>query len=169
MRPAPKAAATRSTRRSSPHPRRAIPPCSPGSRRSRAAFSKRREAMKVAGKPMRTIWLEADGSTVGIIDQTRLPHALVTARLETLDDVAQAIRTMQVRGAPLTGAAYGVALAMRADARDAALEAACRTLLATRPTAVNLRWALEEMRRLLAPLPPPERAAAAFARAAAIC
>ena len=127
--------------------------------------------MKVAGKPMRTIWLEADGSTVGIIDQTRLPHALVTARLETLDDVAQAIRTMQVRGAPLIGAAaaYGVALAMRADARDAALEAACRTLLATRPTAVNLRWALEEMRRLLAPLPPPERAAAAFARAAAIC
>src|SRR6185437_11729471 len=112
------------------------PPCSPGSRRSRAAFSKRREAMKVAGKPMRTIWLEADGSAVGIIDQTRLPHALVTARLETLDDVAQAIRTMQVRGAPLIGAAaaYGVALAMRADARDAALEAACRTLLATRPT-----------------------------------
>jgi methylthioribose-1-phosphate isomerase len=127
--------------------------------------------MKVAGKPMRTIWLEEDGAAVGIIDQTRLPHALVTARLQTLDDAARAIRTMQVRGAPLIGAAaaYGVALAMRASASDAALAAACRTLLATRPTAVNLRWALEEMRRLLSPLPAVERAAAAFARAAAIC
>src|ERR1700757_4003226 len=101
--------------------------------------------MRVAGRAMRTIWLEADSTSVGIIDQTLLPHRLVTRSLETLDQAAEAIRSMQVRGAPLIGAAaaYGVALAMRADASDAALEAACGTLLATRPTAVNLRWAIE--------------------------
>src|SRR5258707_9531678 len=105
--------------------------------------------MKVGGTTMRSIWLEPDGWAVGIIDQTRLPHALVTARLTTLDGAAHAIRAMLVRGAPLIGAAaaYGVALAMRADASDAALEAACRSLLATRPTAVNLRWAIAEMRQ----------------------
>src|SRR5579862_5467933 len=126
--------------------------------------------MKVGGKPMRTIWLEADGATVGIIDQTRLPHALVMAKLQTLAEAAYAIKAMQVRGAPLIGAAaaYGVALAMRAEASDAALEAACRTLLATRPTAVNLRWALAEMRQLLLTLPLGERVAAAYTRAAQI-
>ena len=77
---------------------------------------------------------------------------------------------MLVRGAPLIGAtaAYGMALAMRADASDAALDQAYDTLIATRPTAINLKWALDEMRRVLRPLPPSERAAAAYARAAAI-
>ncbi len=127
--------------------------------------------MKVAGKAMRTIWLEDDGVSVGIIDQTRLPHALVTARLRTLEEVAHAIRAMQVRGAPLIGAAaaYGVALAMRADAEDPALDLACRSLFATRPTAVNLHWAVEEMRRTLLPVPEAQRAAKAYARAAEIC
>jgi methylthioribose-1-phosphate isomerase len=127
--------------------------------------------MRVNGKPMRTIWLEADGHTVGIIDQTKLPHELVIVRLATLADAAHAIRAMLVRGAPLIGAAaaYGVALAMREDASDLALEKACRVLLATRPTAVNLRWALEEMRALLAPLAEPSRAAAAYTRAGEIC
>ena len=94
---------------------------------------------------MRTIW--ASGDLVEILDQTQLPRELAVRQLRTSDDVAHAIRTMQVRGAPLIGAAaaYGVWLAMRADASDAALEAACRTLLSTRPTAVNLRWALETM------------------------
>jgi methylthioribose-1-phosphate isomerase len=126
--------------------------------------------MKVLGNPMRTIWLEPDGA-VGIIDQTRLPHELVTARLTTLRDAAQAIRAMLVRGAPLIGAtaAYGVALAMRADASDAALDEACRVLLKTRPTAVNLRWALEDMAAVLRPLAPAARAEAALARAAEIC
>src|ERR1700688_227221 len=112
--------------------------------------------MKVSGTPMRTIWLEPDGAAVGIIDQTRLPHELVTARLVSLDEAAHAIRAMLVRGAPLIGAtaAYGVALAMRRDASDAALDQACRILLATRPTAINLKWALDEMRSLLLPLPP---------------
>jgi methylthioribose-1-phosphate isomerase len=122
--------------------------------------------MMVRGKPMRTIWREPDGA-VGVIDQTRLPHAFATARLERLEDAAQAIRAMVVRGAPLIGATatYGVALAMRHDAGDAALEAACRTLAATRPTAINLRWALDAMRSHLLPLPPRDRADAAFERA----
>jgi methylthioribose-1-phosphate isomerase len=126
--------------------------------------------MKVQGKPTRTIWLDADGASVGIIDQTQLPHELVTKRLATLEDAAHAISAMLVRGAPLIGAtaAYGVALALGRNASDAALDAACRTLMATRPTAVNLRWAIEEMRRELQPLPPGERAAAAYRRAAVI-
>src|SRR5690242_16815808 len=127
-------------------------------------------AMNVSGNPMRTIWRESDGA-VGIIDQTRLPHELATARLQTLDEAAHAIRAMLVRGAPLIGAtaAYGVALAMRADASDATLAEACAALLQTRPTAVNLRWALEDMAAVLRPLAPAARAAAALARAAEIC
>jgi methylthioribose-1-phosphate isomerase len=127
--------------------------------------------MRVAGRAMRTIWLEADGASVGIIDQTLLPHELATKRLTTRDEAAHAIRAMQVRGAPLIGAtaAYGMALALRQDAGDAALDAAYRLLLATRPTAINLRWALETMRGLLLPLPPERRVAAAYARAGEIC
>jgi methylthioribose-1-phosphate isomerase len=127
--------------------------------------------MLVAGRAMRTIWLEDDGASVGIIDQTVLPHALVTLTLTKLDEAAHAIRAMQVRGAPLIGAAaaYGMALAMNEDASDAGLDAASKTLLATRPTAVNLRWAIEDMRRLLAPLSPAARAVAAYKRAAEIC
>lgn len=126
--------------------------------------------MKVEGKPTRTIWLNGDGWSVGIIDQTRLPFHFERISLKTLEDAAKAIASMQVRGAPLIGAAaaYGVALAMRADASDPALEEACRILLATRPTAVNLRWALEDMAAHLKPLAPDAREAAAYARAAAI-
>jgi methylthioribose-1-phosphate isomerase len=126
--------------------------------------------MKVQGNPTRTIWLAPDGVGVMIIDQTRLPHEFVTVRLATLADAAHAIRAMLVRGAPLIGAtaAYGVALAMNGDFSDAGLRDACDTLLATRPTAVNLRWALEEMRSLLSGLPLGERAAAAYRRAGEI-
>ena len=97
--------------------------------------------MKVDGKPMRTIWLEPDGWSVGVIDQTALPHRFVTARLTTLDEAAHAIRAMLIRGAPLIGAAaaYGMCLALRADASDEALDRAYATLLATRPTAINLQ------------------------------
>ena len=107
--------------------------------------------MKVDGTHYRTIWVEADGATVGAIDQTRLPHRFATIRLTSLEDVAQAIATMQVRGAPLIGAAaaYGVCLALRADASDEAMERAYATLLATRPTAINLKWALDEMMAVL--------------------
>jgi methylthioribose-1-phosphate isomerase len=126
--------------------------------------------MKVDGTPYRTIWLAADGRTVEIIDQTRLPHEFVVVGLTTMEDAAHAIRAMLVRGAPLIGAtaAYGVALAMAADPSDAALKNAHDVLFATRPTAVNLRWGLERMAAVLAPLPPSERVAAAYAEAAAV-
>ena len=127
--------------------------------------------MRIAGTPYRTIWLADDGWTVEVIDQTRLPWELNVAPLRTVEDAARAIREMVVRGAPLIGAtaAYGVALAMRSDPTDPALESACALLTATRPTAVNLRWALAEMRAALARVPESERAAAAYARAGEIC
>jgi methylthioribose-1-phosphate isomerase len=126
--------------------------------------------MKVDGKHVRSIWLENDGFTVAAVDQRRLPHEFIVARLGSCEAAADAIRTMLVRGAPLIGAtaAYGVALAMRTDPSDAALDQAYATLIATRPTAVNLRWALEAMRDVLRPLPPAERAKAAYARASEI-
>ena len=127
--------------------------------------------MNVSGRPTRTIWPSADGAAVEIIDQTRLPHAFVTARLGTLADAAHAIRAMLVRGAPLIGAtaAWGLWLALRADASDAGLAHAHATLLATRPTAINLRWALDRVRAHVAPLAPNVRAATARALAVQIC
>jgi methylthioribose-1-phosphate isomerase len=126
--------------------------------------------MKVDGKPTRSIWVEADGVTVGVIDQTVLPHRFVTAQLTSMDDAARAISSMLIRGAPLIGAtaAYGVALAMRADASDEALERAYAVLLQTRPTAINLKWALDEMLAALRNRPRAERLKAAYARAAEI-
>jgi len=125
--------------------------------------------MRVDGTPMRTIWPVA-GGRVGIIDQTRLPHEFVTLELSDLDEAAHAIRAMLVRGAPLIGAtaAYGVALALRADPSDAGLAHAIAVLAETRPTAINLRWALDRARRHLAELAPADRAAAAWAFAALI-
>jgi methylthioribose-1-phosphate isomerase len=127
--------------------------------------------LNIKGKPYRTIWAAPDGWSVEIIDQTRLPHELAVAHLETLEDAARAIKTMQVRGAPLIGAtaAYGVCLALRADASDEALDRAIALLAEQRPTAINLRWALEEMGRAVRNLPRQRRVAAAFARAAEIC
>ncbi len=127
--------------------------------------------MKVNGTPYRTIWLAEDGWAVEIIDQTKLPHEFITVRLESMQDAALAIKDMWVRGAPLIGAtaAYGVALAMREDASDTNLQAMYDYLFATRPTAVNLRWALDDMKALLSPLCEGDRAAAAYKRAAEIC
>jgi methylthioribose-1-phosphate isomerase len=126
--------------------------------------------MKVEGRHIRSIWLEPDGWSVGAIDQRRLPHDFVVARLTTCDAAADAIRSMLVRGAPLIGAtaAYGMALAMRADGSDAALDDAYKRLITARPTAINLKWALDEMRSTLRLLPPVGRAEAAYARAADI-
>ncbi|HPT50024.1 MAG TPA: S-methyl-5-thioribose-1-phosphate isomerase [Accumulibacter sp.] len=126
--------------------------------------------MKVNGVITRTIWPADDGRAVEIIDQTALPHAYRVLRLRGLDQVAQAIRGMRVRGAPLIGvtAAYGVALALSARADDASLAGAIATLAATRPTAVNLQWALARMQAALAPLPPALRAEAAWREAARI-
>ncbi len=123
--------------------------------------------MKIDGKGTRSIWLESDSQSVGIIDQTLLPHRFAKARLATLVDAARAIKFMHVRGAPLIGAtaAYGVWLALREDASDDNLERACTALLATRPTAVNLKWALGEMQAAVRNRPRGERAQAALQRA----
>ncbi len=126
--------------------------------------------MKINGIPYRTIWPTSDNTAVEIIDQTKLPHIFTTLRLENMRDAERAIREMQVRGAPLIGvtAAYGVALSMRDHASDTALAATCSVLLASRPTAVNLRWGVERMRTVLAPLSANERADAAWQEAARI-
>jgi methylthioribose-1-phosphate isomerase len=126
--------------------------------------------MKVGGKPMRSIWLEPDGWSVGVINQTLLPHRLAIVRLTTLDEAAHAIRAMQIRGAPLIGAtaAYGMCLALRADPSDEAIERAYATLIATRPTAINLKWALDEMIAAVRNRPRGERSAAAYRRAAEV-
>ncbi|WP_055038971.1 S-methyl-5-thioribose-1-phosphate isomerase [Blastochloris viridis] len=125
--------------------------------------------MQIDGKPWRTIWRNQSGG-IGIIDQTRLPHAFETLTLRTLDDAAVAIRTMQVRGAPLIGAAaaYGLALGLTEDATDLGLERAHRRLIETRPTAVNLRWALGRVVDAVCALPPEVRVATAFAEADAL-
>jgi methylthioribose-1-phosphate isomerase len=126
--------------------------------------------MKIDGKPWRTIWLEADAASVGIIDQTLLPHRFATVRLASLDDAVRAIKSMQVRGAPLIGAAtaYGVWLALRADAADDNLERAYAALLAARPTAINLKWALDQMTAVVRNRPRSERADVALRRAGEI-
>jgi methylthioribose-1-phosphate isomerase len=127
--------------------------------------------MKVGDRHMRTIWPAADGRTVEIIDQTRFPHDLVIVQLNSMADAARAIADMLVRGAPLIGAttAYGLALQCREDATDDAIERACRILATTRPTAINLKWALDDLRALLMPMSVGEREAAAYRRAAEIC
>lgn len=126
--------------------------------------------MKIAGIPYRTLWPLESGA-VRVIDQSRLPFELVTLDLTTLEDAAHAIKAMIVRGAPLIGAtaAYGLALAMRADASDRRVEEAARVLRATRPTAVNLAWALERVRGVIARISPEQRFAAAFREAGSIC
>ncbi len=127
--------------------------------------------MKVDGRSYRTIWLEDDGAAVAVIDQTRLPHRFAVRRLRTLEDAARAIETMAVRGAPLIGAtaAHGLALALRADPSDGSLASAATRLAATRPTAVNLRWALERLAETLRPLAPDRRADAARKAAEELC
>ncbi len=120
--------------------------------------------MKINNLPYRSLWTTADNMAVEIIDQTQLPHVFTTLKLHSMRDAERAIRDMQVRGAPLIGvtAAYGVALSMRHHASDAALQATCDMLLKARPTAVNLRWAVERMRAILSPLAAEQRAEAAW-------
>ncbi|MBN9072696.1 MAG: S-methyl-5-thioribose-1-phosphate isomerase [Rhizobiales bacterium] len=126
--------------------------------------------MRIGDKHYRTIWLNADGRSVDVIDQRWLPHEFRIETLSSVEAVATAIRDMWVRGAPLIGAtaAYGMALQMTVEASDAALDQAWERLHETRPTAINLRWALDDMRATLRPLPAGERTAAAYRRAAAI-
>lgn len=126
--------------------------------------------MNIDGIPTPALRAHPEQRVIDIIDQTRLPHALHWVRVSTLAEAAHAIRAMQVRGAPLIGAtaAYGLAIALGAGADDAQLTLAMQTLWQTRPTAVNLHWALRRMERLLLPLAPAARADAAWHEAAAI-
>jgi methylthioribose-1-phosphate isomerase len=125
--------------------------------------------MKVEGTWRRAIELASDGRSVNVLDQAQLPYAIAWQRLANLTDVARAIRDMTIRGAPLIGAtaAYGMAIAMAAD--PSGLESAHAELAATRPTAINLRWALDRMRVVLVPLAASARCDAAFAEAARVC
>jgi methylthioribose-1-phosphate isomerase len=126
--------------------------------------------MLVHGQPYRTIFVADDGFTVAVIDQTRLPFAFELRHLQAAEDAAEAIRDMIVRGAPLIGvtAAYGVALGMREDPSDAGLARAVDVLGATRPTAVNLRWALKRMHGVLSAEAPSSRVGRAYDEAARI-
>jgi methylthioribose-1-phosphate isomerase len=126
--------------------------------------------MKIDGTPYRSVWVDADGWSVHVFDQTKLPWHVEILRLTDVGAVAHAIRSMQVRGAPLIGAvaAYGVALAVRADASSDALERDATMLAETRPTAINLRWAIERMLTRLRNTPPAERVRVAYTEAAAI-
>ena len=126
--------------------------------------------MRINGRDYRTIWLDSDGRRVHVIDQTVLPHRFETKTLASCEDAAAAISAMTVRGAPLIGVtgAYGMALAAWRDPSDAAIASAYATLLATRPTAVNLRWALDRLRALLLAAPVSVRADLAYAEAAKI-
>ena len=123
--------------------------------------------MNVAGQPERTIRPTPDGAAVEIIDQTELPFAYVKRRIDSLASAAEAIASMRVRGAPLIGvtAAYGLALGLRDDASDEGLRDAVQRLLDTRPTAVNLRWALDQVRAAIRDAAPEERAERAWQRA----
>jgi len=127
--------------------------------------------MKIDGRQYRTIWLADDGRSVEVIDQTKLPHRLEIVTLRSVGDAAAAIRDMTVRGAPLIGAAaaYGICLALISDPSQRGFDSAAAELGATRPTAVNLAWAIAEMQRAVADLPEAQRVAAAYRRAAAIC
>jgi methylthioribose-1-phosphate isomerase len=123
--------------------------------------------MKVDGTPYRSLWWNADEDALQIIDQRWLPHDFRIETLHSLDVYCAAIRDMHVRGAPLIGAtaAYGMAFAASEDASDSALGAAYDALHATRPTAVNLRWALDRCLGALRPLAVADRAEAALALA----
>lgn len=123
--------------------------------------------MKIQGLPRRAIEAVPDTRAASILDQTLLPHEVAWRQLRTLEDAAEAIQVMRVRGAPLIGAtaAYGYAFAAARDASDTALADAYEQLYATRPTAVNLRWALDRMRAVVRPLPVDQRVDAAWREA----
>ncbi|WP_420412159.1 S-methyl-5-thioribose-1-phosphate isomerase [Roseibium sp.] len=126
--------------------------------------------MKVNGKHYRSLWWDSEQNCLQIIDQRWLPHDFRIQPVRTMEEFSDAIVEMRVRGAPLIGAtaAYGMALAMAIDASDENLDAAWTFLEKTRPTAINLRWALDRCRTALKPLPVVERAEAALKLAHAI-
>ena len=127
--------------------------------------------MKINDIPYRTIWPNKNNRSITILDQTKFPHQLEELEITNLDEAAHAISSMQVRGAPLVGAtaAYGIALALLDNTSDGHLEKAAQILAATRPTAINLQWALDQMLNQLLPLKENERLYTSWQLAANIC
>ena len=129
--------------------------------------------MNYQGKRWRTIWRNEDDpkGSIGVIDQRLLPHQFETLTLRTMEECAEAIRNMTIRGAPLIGAtaAYGICFALRDDPSDTGFAAAYKILHATRPTAINLKWALDQMQAAVVQLPPAKRLPVAYTRAAELC
>jgi methylthioribose-1-phosphate isomerase len=131
--------------------------------------------MKINNEKFRTIWpsdaKHLNAVTVSIIDQTKLPHAFKIVEISNLQQMLYAIKTMQVRGAPLIGAAaaYGMALAMQHDCSEQHLQHAAQQLIQSRPTAVNLRWAVERMKKLLLSTAVNSRLEAAWLEASHVC
>jgi methylthioribose-1-phosphate isomerase len=127
--------------------------------------------MRIAGQDYRSIWIDETSGNLEIIDQTVLPHHVEVHRIRDASAAAEAIRTMRVRGAPLIGAtaAHGLALAVKEDSSSEGLERAASMLLETRPTAVNLAWALDRVKAAVAACPPNERSARALREAILIC
>ena len=129
--------------------------------------------MNYQGKRWRTIWRNDDdlSGSIGVIDQRVLPHEFETLTLRTMEECAEAIRNMTVRGAPLIGAtaAYGMCFALRDDPSDKGLSSAYAVLHKTRPTAINLKWALDQMIVAVGHLPSSLRLEAAYKRAAELC
>ncbi|WP_028579812.1 S-methyl-5-thioribose-1-phosphate isomerase [Desulfogranum japonicum] len=127
--------------------------------------------MQVQGKPYRSLWLAANGRDVECIDQTRLPHNFVVAEISTAEDAMEAIRDMWVRGAPLIGAmaAYGVCLGLHESCTEEHLHQICEKLIACRPTAVNLQWAVDRMQRKLLSVETSQWLEVGYKEAANIC
>jgi methylthioribose-1-phosphate isomerase len=127
--------------------------------------------MNIHGQPHRSIEADHANRIARIVDQTFLPHQVEWRDLQTMEDAAEAIQVMRVRGAPLIGATagFGMFFALRDDASDTNLQNAYEVLHATRPTAINLRWALDRMKRVVSPLSIESRAEAAWHEANAIC
>jgi len=107
--------------------------------------------MKIEGKEYRTIWFEEKNKVVKIIDQTKLPHKFIIKNLKTVKDAINAIKTMEVRGAPLIGAtaAYGLVLSILENNDQSFLKKSSENLINSRPTAINLKWAVERMMKKL--------------------
>jgi len=107
--------------------------------------------MHINGKAFRTIWFDEKDQAVKIIDQTKLPHKFEVKNLKTVKDVINAIKTMEVRGAPLIGAtaAYGVVLAIMENNDPKFIKTSCENLIKSRPTAINLKWAVNRMLKKL--------------------
>jgi len=127
--------------------------------------------MKIEGKEYRTIWFDEKNQIVKIIDQTKLPHQFIIKDLKTVKDAINAIKVMEVRGAPLIGgiAAYGIVLSIIENNDQSFLKKSAEDLIQSRPTAINLKWAVDRMMKKLSEVNNNELIKVALEEAKAIC